>query len=721
MLPPPSPMPPPTEPPGSVPLAPPPGPSRSRRALIMTLRVAALACVGAGLLSGVGLGLWLKELKVFEVDARHIEAVTKARPEDNTIVFDREGKKIGEFFANYHVFVPYGSLPKSLIDAIIAIEDRSFWHHQGFDPRGMARALVARLRGHGIEQGASTLTQQIVRNFLLPKERTMQRKVQEIALAIQVERHLSKEKILELYTNALFLGNGAYGVGAAAQRYFGKKVDALLPHEAALIAGLFQSPSRYNPVRNPKLAKRRQLQVIKAMAKAGMISTAKAKEMRSEPLKYVEYRPINTAVAPYFIDFVHDQAQKLLATEVEDDKAGREASIRSVSGRGLRIYTTLDSKLQRLAEEALSESGALLDHAQERAAMVELKSGEKTEASLEAALLSVDPQTGEVLTMVGGRDYGKSKFNRTSQAKRSPGSAFKPVVYSLALGGSWKWSDVIYVSPVTINSYRPRTPEKDFLTETTLLRAFYRSMNTPTIELGQKLGLKPVLAQASKLGVESPQKEEFGSMLGSSEVTMFDLARMYGAFANAGTRVDPIVINKILDRKGKVIYQAESAEQRATKAVSDGVAYLMTQGMRAVLQMGTGVAAAHLAGVAAGKTGTSNESTDNWFCGYTSNLVAIVWVGTDEHVPIRGDVTGGKLALPIWDRFMTKAIARRPTSSFVVPTGVVQTTVHPQFGHRSPAGIRMYFLKGNEPSDAPSPLESLSHTGSGSYRDVFNH
>ena len=685
-------------------------PSRQRSTWgLKTLRILALT----GFLSALGasamLYLWLCELNVFDISAEQLSLITAAKPTDNSLVFDRNGHKIGELFSTYHVYVPYANLPNSLVQAIIAIEDRSFRRHHGFDARGILRAAYAHLRGSRTNQGASTLTQQVVRHFLLPSERSMQRKVQEVALAMRLEGIMSKEQIFETYTNTLFLGNGAYGVGAAAYRYFGKSVEALAPEQSALIAGLFQSPSRYNPTRYPKRAKQRQMQVIRAMVQAKMISAKAGRELALRPLDYQEYQPANAATAPYFIDYVKEQATKLL---------GKKGSL---GGQGLRIYTTLDDQLQRLAEASIKQSASQLDQTAERTADVKAPDGKVSKATIEAALISVDPRTGEILAMVGGRNYHRSQFNRTYQSLRSPGSAFKPAVYAQALLQHWKWSDVMLVSPISIQNYRPHTPEADFGKETTLLRAFFRSMNTPTIELGQKLGLRSVLQLAQRLGMRSPLKEEFGTLLGSSDATMLDMARMYSTFANAGTLVEEVAINRIESSSGEVLFQVPSAEARSKDVLSPQIAFLMTQGMRAVMQMGTGVAASHLSGVAAGKTGTSNESTDNWFCGYAPNLATVVWVGTDEHTEIFGDVTGGKLALPIWDHYMTSAFKARSPTPFAAPSGIVTSVVHPLFGNRSPTGVRMYFLKGQEPATEASALEVLSQSAGSGYRDVFIH
>lgn len=685
-------------------------PARSVSLLVKVVRttfiLAVLLTIGAGAFGYA----WLTELGLFEVTDSQLDLIVNKKPDDNSLVFDREGKKIGEFFNNYNIYIPYEKIPKDMINAIIAIEDRNFWTHQGFDPKGIARAIIAKVKGQKQQQGASTITQQVVRNFLLPKEKSIQRKLQEISLSWHLEKKLSKEKILEIYANTMFLGNGSYGIGAAAYRYFGKPINKLKTHEFALIAGLFQSPSRFNPSRYPKRAKQRQTMVLRSMYASKMMNFPKTQKQIKLKLVYKEYQPINTATAPYFIDYIKDQAQSLL-----------KESGQSIDGQGLRIYTTIDTNLQKLAEQSIEESADLLNHAQSRVAQIRDRKGIVRQASLEAAILSVDPSTGEIITMIGGRNYEKSKFNRTYQSLRSPGSAFKPVVYSLALEMKMKWSDVIYVSPISINNYRPHTPDEDFLTETTMMRAFYRSMNTPTVEIGQKLGLGPVIEHAKKLGIRSPIKEEFGSMLGSSDVTMMDMARVYSAFANGGNLVEQIAIQKITDRKGKTIYSAPSVADRTTRVMTPQIAFLMTQGMRAVLAMGTGYTSAKLSGVTAGKTGTSNDSADNWFCGYTTNHVAITWVGTDEHAKINGDVTGGKLALPIWDRYLTKSFNLRKPRGFRPPSGMVTTYIHPKFGNRSPNGVRMYFQRGNEPPNDSSALEVLSQSTEANYRNIFAH
>jgi len=684
-------------------------PGRMRRIFWSATRVAA-ASIAIALIAGAAGGLvWLRDLGVFSIKNNDLLAITSYQPPDNSIVLDRDGKKIGEFFDTYHVHVPFEKIPKALVHAVVAIEDRNFWNHRGFDPRGITRAAWVHLKGRSFQQGASTITQQVVRQFLLSQEKSVARKIREIALAHRLEKILSKEKIFELYVNTSFLGNGAYGVGAAAWRYFGRPPEELSVAESALIAGLFQSPSRYNPTRWPKRAKARQRRVLAAMHAAKYVTIKELRDLRAAPLEYRTYQSLNATVAPYFIDHIREEAKRLL----------REKQA-SLNNGGLRIYSTLDRSIQTAAETALAHSKSHLDYVGRRAPPVpHPTTGVLVQPEVEAAILVTDPRSGHVLAMVGGRDYAKSQFNRTTQAMRSPGSAFKPVPFSLALSGRHKWSDLSYVAPVTVENYRPRSHTSDYGTETTLLRSFYKSLNAPTIELGQQLGLDHVIQHAKKLGIRSPIKNEYGSLLGSSDVQMFDLSRLYGTFAAEGKLVETATILKIEDQNGALLWELPSAENRTTTVLTPQTAFLMTQGMRDVLAFGTGYSSSALASYAAGKTGTSNDATDNWFCGFTPDLVTIVWVGTDDNTRLVGDFTAGTVALPVWDKFMNLTLPVRPPQPFVTPPNIVEAKVNPHYGNLSPDGVTMYFLMGNEPKQSSSPLDVLNQAGRDGYREIF--
>lgn len=677
------------------------------RGLVWILQIAFVAGFFSLFISIFGVLVLMRDIGLFSDNNQALKVIQQYRTPDNSVVLDRNGEKIGEFFTNYQVFVPYREIPPDLIKALLAIEDRNFFYHKGFDPKGLMRAVVNYLRSGQADQGASTLTQQVVRHFLLTKERSMTRKIQEIILSLKLERTMPKERILEIYVNTMFLGNGSYGVGSASQRYFGRPIAQLKTHELALIAGLFQSPSRYNPNKYPDRAKKRQKLVLKAMQSAGYLSEARVKQLLDTPLIYTEYVPLNAAVAPYFLDYIKSETEKITSRlEI------------SALGRGLRIYTSLDTALNSLATEAIRDEGTKLDSIAESLGPTSQQRG-PTNSRVEAAMLVVNPLTGDVLGMVGGRDYSKSQYNRSSQSMRSPGSTFKPVVFSLALSKESKWNDVVYVSPIMIGNYRPKGIKSDFLSETTLYRAFYKSMNTPAVELGEKIGLANILEHARRLGVQSPLKNEIGTILGGSDVSMMDMARMYSTFAAEGNQTDLQVITKIEDRSGRILYLAKPVEKRTTSVMRPEIAYLVTEGLRGVLKHGTGSQSARLASIAVGKTGTSNEAADNWFCGYSSDLVAIVWVGTDDHSPMPGNSAGGTLALPIWDRFMSSAARLKAPKPFRRPAGIAAAYVNPQYGSRSPNGVEMFFLKGTEPTESASPLEEIP--GKGNYRSIFGH
>lgn len=321
--------------------------------------------------------------------------------------------------------------------------------------------------------------------------------------------------------------------------------------------------------------------------------------------------------------------------------------------------------------------------------------------------------------MLGGRKYETSQFNRVTSATRSPGSTFKPVVYSAALQSGIGWNSVHYVEPVTVRDYRPRNFVSDYGSETTLFRAFYKSLNTVAVELAADIGLTKLLHHARALGVQTPLKLEVGTALGGSEVTMMDLARVYGTFANEGLRMETTSITRIEDREGKIIYQAPSPDSRGTRALTPQAAFLMTEGLRAVVTHGTAAQAKDTAKFAVGKTGTSNQAKDNWFAGYTSNLVAVVWVGTDGNEALPSEAMGSTLALPVWQEFMRQAMERHPPEPFPRPAGVSEAFVHPLYGSRlDRGGMKMYFLQGREPAgEGPSALQVV--TEEGGFRRVF--
>lgn len=608
-------------------------------------------------------------------DGKILASLVEWHPEDNSLVFDTDGNIVGEFYSEDHIFIPLEKIPNDLINAVISIEDRKFWHHHGIDYHAMLRALwINSVEKKSFAQGGSTITQQLVRYSLLGREKTLDRKLREIALAQRLEKMLTKERILEIYLNSLFLGNGSYGVASAARRYFNRPLTELKTHEFALLAGLFQSPSRFNPLEHPDLALARQQQVLRAMRDTGAISPSDYDDLIERDLRYEKHEGIHAQYAPYFVDYVQESARQILG-------------LSTIKNAGLRIYSTLNMQLQTLAEKSVSTTFLKDRH---------LKAINRNQ--LEAALLSVLPQTGEIVAMVGGRDYRKSQFNRCTQAKRQPGSLFKPIVYTYALMQGYRWSDVLFVSPITLEGgYRPRSLPQEYMKETTLLRAFFRSMNSPTLELGQKLGMSSISQFAGRLGIHSPIRNEFGSLLGASETTMLELATVYATFANFGIQHELSAIRKIEDGQGRVLY--ERARPSGKQVIPKRVSYLALEGMRQVLERGTAASFAQFASWTVGKTGTTNDANDNWFVGFSPNLLSIVWVGPDHKQASAPDwLQGATAALPIWARFMEGSQKIIPSSQFEAPEDVVSMRIDPVYGQISEIdGIPMWFLKENLP------------------------
>jgi len=624
----------------------------------------------------------LVDLDIFSANQKDIAKILNFKPQMNTIILDKNQNVISEQFNKYHLFVPYKELPPKLIHSIIAIEDRKFFEHNGIDVFAIMRAAVDYFKNdrRGFHQGASTITQQIVKNLLLTKEKTIERKIREIMLSLYIEQTLSKEKILEIYCNHIFLGNGSYGVGAAAKRYFNKNVSELDYHETALIAGLFQSPGKYNPMNSPELAKQRQLLVLNSLVETKKISLQQLSQLSEKSLDYQEYETLFGKVAPYYVDYIVESATDILSQKGIDLK-----------DTGLKIFTTLDPSLQKLAENTLLESEDVFKKLDDNI-IKDKEDYDQNEYSSQAAMVALDKNTGEIVALIGGRDYQHSQYNRAVHAIRPPGSVFKPITYALALKNGHKWNDQHYISPVTVGNYRPRTSQGKLFTETTLLEAFYESINSPAVEIGNQLGIKKVVTFGRLLGIETPQKYEAASLLGSSEVSILDMARVYNTFANDGVRIKTHAITKIEDRNGNIIYKAPEISERSKRIIDTATNQLLVEGLKQVVERGTGYHAKYLSSYVAGKTGTSNLSKDNWFCGFTNDLVIVTWLGNDNQHPYKGNISASNTATPLWARFAAKTKKYLNTAQLSTPTEVKVANVHPRLGHLDDNGIPMYFL-----------------------------
>lgn len=509
-------------------------------------------------------------------------------------------------------------LPPYLPKAFIAIEDRRFYSHFGIDPIGILRALVTNVLHRGVSQGGSTLTQQLAKNLFLTQERTMQRKLQEAELAIWLERKHSKDEILELYLNRVYFGSGAYGVEAAAQRYFGKSAKNVTIAEAAMLAGLVKSPSRLAPNRNPEGAEARAKIVLAAMADAKFITDAQAQASIGQPSYNV--KPVGAGTINYVADWIG---------EVLDDLVGQ-------IDESIKVETTIDPKLQSVAE------AAIIDELAAKSVKFNVSQG---------ALVAMTPD-GAVRAMVGGRNYAESQYNRAATAKRQPGSSFKPFVYLTALEQGLTPDTMRQDAPIEVKGWKPENYTHEYFGAVTLTQALAMSLNTVAIRLGLEVGPKNVVRTAHRLGISSKLEPNASIALGTSEVSVVELVGAYAPFANGGFAVAPHVVTRIKTLGGKLLYMRQPDEHNPV--IDPRYVGMMNTMMRETLISGTAKKAEIPGWPAAGKTGTSQDYRDAWFIGYTANLVTGVWLGNDDNSPTK-KATGGGLPVEVWTRFMKTA------------------------------------------------------------------
>ena len=575
------------------------------------------------------------------------------RPAASSQIYDINGKLISTVHSvENRLPVPLSKIPKNLQNAFVAAEDARFYQHIGIDPRGILRAVWSNITGGGVSEGGSTITQQLAKNTLLSQDRTLKRKIQEALLALQIERKYTKNEILELYLNEIYFGEGAYGVQSAAIVYFGKNVENLSLEECAMLAGIPKSPNYYSPLNNLKAATDRQATVLDQMVKYEFIDMATATKARNTKLKLMSrstQSDSKTNIANYFIDYV---IQNLI------DKYGADALYKD----GLKIYTSLDLDMQEAAEQAMHK----------------LPDGRADGNGIkqpQGALIAIDPHTGQIKAMVGGR--GTDQFNRAVLAERQPGSAFKPFVYLAAIESGMTPSSVIEDSPISFGDWSPMNYEGTFRGSVSLRTALEQSLNVPTVKLANQVGVDKPLYYAQQMGIStlvlqgSNNDRNLAMALGglTRGVTPLQLASAYGVFANQGIYVEPTAIVKIVDRNGKVLEQYTPREKAV---INERSAYVLTDMMRGVLTHGTGTAA-NIGRPAAGKTGTTSDYKDAWFVGYTPDLVAAVWIGNDNNENLDG-ITGGSTPATIWHAFMTKALVDTPSRDFFRPNGVVLDT-----------------------------------------------
>ncbi|MDX1710048.1 MAG: PBP1A family penicillin-binding protein [Rhodovibrionaceae bacterium] len=584
-----------------------------------------------------------------------------------------DGSTLATYGQVYGEPVQARELPPYLPQAVLVTEDRRFYEHVGVDLWGIARAAWVNLRAGGVVQGGSTITQQLAKNLFLTNERTLKRKIQEVMLALWLEQRFSKDQILTLYLNRVYLGAGTYGVDAAARHYFDKPAQAVSLYEAALLAGLLKAPSRYNPANNPDLADTRADVVLSAMVDAGYIE----REMAREASQDKAVRPVTAgAGGRYFTDWAMQRVEEYIGVPNQD----------------LVVETTLDPNLQGVAEDTLVR--------ELQGAGAELNVGQ-------GALVAMTPE-GAVLALVGGAGYGESQFNRATQALRQPGSAFKLFVYLAGIEQGLEPDDRFLDAPVTLGDWSPGNYDDRYYGEVTLREAFARSLNSVAVRVTQEIGYERVISAARRLGITTDMQPDASIALGTSEVTLVELTGAYATFANNGMGVLPHALREIRSRDGAVLWQRRGGGPG--RVVAPDALGRMTDLMRANVAWGTGEAAKPGQRPAAGKTGTSQDFRDAWFVGFTAQLVTGVWLGNDDGTPMKG-VTGGKLPARVWRRFTQRALQGVPSRP-LPGAGVEIAEDSPNLGKFI---VRVLENLGGEddsskaPSPEPTPAQDSGH------------
>lgn len=564
-----------------------------------------------------------------------IEEVNNYRPTLRTEIYDHNGKFIRAFYQENRVWAPLDSIPADLIQALVAVEDVRFYQHWGLDARRLVGAVIKDIMHLSLKEGASTLTQQLARNAFLNHEKTINRKLRELLMAIKLEQTYTKEQILELYLNEIYFGSGCYGVGTIAQRYFGKPVSQLNKAQSTFVAGLPKNPEGYNPVYHLDRGKKRHQIILSVLNRQGLITPAERDSLWQQDLEFVAQTDRNIAAA-YFIEEIR---------QVVIEKYGPEF----VYNRGIKIYTTLDLDWQ-IAAEAIYE--AELDTLQaelQRAYIVP-----ESVAPIQGAVLVLDPATAGVRVMIGGRDFEQSQFNRAWQAKRQPGSAFKPIVYAEAIRQGFSPADMIIDFPDTIqwqhnDPWIPRNITNKFYGPVNLRTALNRSLNLATVQLAQEVGLHKIIALAKLMGIESYIPPYPSISLGAASVSLAEMAGAYNVIANSGLYEPLHLMEKIIDEDGTVV---EAYEATLREVLTAAEARVMTSMMESVMTAGSGYGArqAGFTRPAAGKSGTPTNATDGWFIGFTPQVLTAVWVGFDDNTSLGYSSVG--TALPLWTSLM---------------------------------------------------------------------
>jgi len=596
------------------------------------------------------------------LDIPDVSSIGSYNPPATSVFVDDTGLTIAEFSRENRFVIGLSSMPDLLAKAFVAAEDGRFYHHGGVDGWSVLRAMFNNIRSGRRSQGGSTITQQVARSLLLSPEKTYIRKIREAVLAYRIDRLLEKEAILHLYLNQIYLGEGAYGVEAAARTYFGKSVGELNLAEISLLAGLPQAPSRYSPFKNYKLAKGRQRYVLNRMAADGYIAAEEARLAYRKVLLWKTEQE-SKGSEKYFVELVRQHIEEKFGSE-------------QLLAGGMVVHTTLNRNLQHAAATAVNKG--IVDWRRRKRS--------KSDTDPQAALVAMELSSNRVLAMVGGTDFDTSQYNRAVQARRQPGSAFKPLIYAAALDRNSTPADLVIDEPVYLQgagvgeTWEPENFSGKFFGPTTIRNGLIKSRNIVTIKILQEMGVETVRTLAVQMGINSPLTNNLSLALGTSGVSLLELTNAYTVFSNNGEYRSPVFIDKITDRYGDISFNADT--QPARRVIKPQVAYQVTHLMKGVIEEGTGRLARGLPVEAAGKTGTTDRNMDAWFIGYTPDLAAGVWLGFDQNITLGEEETGGRAAAPIWRNFMGKALDNRPPQrkKFTVPEGIRFIPMNPETG-----------------------------------------
>ena len=705
-------------------------------------------------------------------DLPKISSLTDYRPPIITTVYSDDNRKIAEFYNERRIVIPLSEMPKMLIDAFIAAEDARFFKHKGIDFLSIIRAYFKNIEAGTIVQGGSTITQQVTKSFLLTPEKNYTRKIKEVILAYRIDKKFTKEEILFLYLNQIYLGHGAYGVEAAAGNYFGKSAKDLNLAECAILAGLPQAPSRYSPFKSPEKAKQRQIYVLNRMIAEDYITNIQATEAINTELDikprrnwYIEKVPFYTEHIRRYIEkkygpdalyndglkiytAVNIEMQKTARKEIErglkalDKRQGYRGPLKHLSeeeieafskelrkeleenpveegkivnGVVIEVNDTNDTAIVRIGnaqgiininsmrwarkpdpevpyyEARVKHPGEVLDIGDVILVKIKNKITDsdlwelelEQEPKAQAALLSIEAETGHVKVVIGGRDFRKSQFNRAIQSRRQPGSAFKPVIYAAAIDKGYTPASVIIDSSIVFEdtehnfTWKPRNYEEKFHGPTLLRDAIVKSRNVVTIKILKDIGIDYAIDYAGKLGITSNLSRDLSIALGSSGMSLLEIVKAYSVFANLGYLIEPVFITHIIDRNGNVL---EEAAIKRKKVIDQSTAYIITSLLEGVVKHGTGRRVRELNRPVAGKTGTTNNLHDAWFVGYTPRYITGTWVGFDDESSLGKSETGSRAASPIWLGFMKYVLADKPVRVFHIPEGVVFSKIDAETG-----------------------------------------